>query len=63
MPRSPSKAALDAVPRDAPVKAACVPDRTGTHARLRQALQRLYPAGDERPDWLDHLLVRLDRER
>jgi hypothetical protein len=63
MPRSPSKAALDAVPRDAPVKATCIPDRTGTNARLGQALQRLYPAGDERPDWLGDLLLRLDRER
>ena len=57
------KAALDFVPRDMPVKAAGIPDRTGTHARLGQALQRLYPTGDERPDWLAHLLRRLDRER
>jgi hypothetical protein len=63
MRRAPMKSTLDTVPRDAPVKAAGIMDRTSTHARLGQALQRLYPPGDERPAWLEHLLLKLDRER
>ena len=57
------KSALDTIPRDAPVKAAGVPERTATHARLGQALQRLYPVGNERPAWLEHLLPKLERKR
>jgi hypothetical protein len=63
MRRAPTRPALDAIPRDAAVKATGLPDRSGINARLGQALQRLYPAGDERPDWLEHLLLRLERER
>jgi hypothetical protein len=50
------------VARDAPVKAAELPDRLGTNARIGHGLQRLFePVSEESFNQLDHLLMLLDR--
>lgn len=60
MPRSPAETALEFIPRDTPVKAAGLPDRTTVSARLGQGLQRLYaPAGEGQPERIGQLLTQL----
>ena len=62
MRRSTSETHLQAVARDAAVKADYIRDRTTTNARLGETLQRLYaPVEDAQPDRLGQLLTLLDR--
>jgi hypothetical protein len=57
-----SETRLESVARDAAVKADGIHDRTTTHARLGNALQRMYAPVDEgQPDRFGHLLMQLDR--
>jgi hypothetical protein len=53
---------LEAIARDAPVKADYIADHTTTHARLGETLQRLYaPAAGHPPDRFGQLLTLLDQ--
>jgi hypothetical protein len=53
---------LEAIARDAPVKADYIADRTTTHARLGETLQRLFaPAAGHPPDRFGQLLTLLDQ--
>jgi Anti-sigma factor NepR len=53
---------LEAIARDAAVKADYIADRTTTHARLGETLRRLYsPVADEPSDRLSDLLAQLDQ--
>jgi hypothetical protein len=60
MGRKPPETNIEPVPRDPPVRAAGITDRTTTHARLGQGLQRLYePVTDAQPDRLGQLVALL----
>jgi hypothetical protein len=62
MGHNPPETNIEAVPRDAPVKAEGIFDLTTTNARLSQGLQRLYePVMDKEPDRLAKLVELLQR--
>jgi hypothetical protein len=53
---------LETIARDVPVKSDYIVDRTSTHARLGETLQRLYaPAAGRPPDRFGQLLTLLDQ--
>ena len=53
---------LETIARDAPIKSDYIVDRTTTHARLGETLQRLYaPAAGHPPDRFGQLLTLLDQ--
>jgi len=53
---------LVTIARDAPVKPDYIVDRTRTHVRIGETLQRLYtPAADQPPDRFGQLLTLLDQ--
>jgi hypothetical protein len=53
---------LETIARDVPVKSDYIVDRTSTHARLGETLQRLYaPATGRPPDRFGQLLTLLDQ--
>jgi hypothetical protein len=52
---------LEAIARDAPVKADYIADRTTTQPRLGETMQRLYAAADQQPDRFGQLLTLLDQ--
>jgi hypothetical protein len=57
-----SETQLESVPRDAAVKADGLPDATTTHARLGDALQRMYAPVDEgQSGGFGYLLMLLQR--
>jgi hypothetical protein len=59
--RTPPETNIESVPRDAPVKADSVPDRTSTSTRLSQGLHRLYSVPEGQPDRLGQLIELLHR--
>jgi hypothetical protein len=62
MRHSSSETRLHSIARDAAVKAEGMRDPTTTHARLGDALQRMYAPVDEgQSDRFDYLLMQLDR--
>jgi hypothetical protein len=63
MRHNPSEAKFESVPRECPVKAVGVPDRTTASARIGQGLQRLYqPVGEGQPDRIGQLLKLLQQQ-
>ncbi len=62
MRHSSTETRFETVARDAPVKARYIADRSTTHARLGESLQRLYaPVADAQPDRMGHLLTLLEQ--
>ena len=62
MRRSSSQTQLESIAREVAVKADYIADRTTTHARLGETLQRLYaPVCDEQTDRFNSVLSSLDR--
>jgi hypothetical protein len=62
MRHSSTETGLEAIAREAPVKARYMADRSTTHARLGETLQRLYaPVADAEPDRIGHLLMLVEQ--